>query len=460
MLVLKFGGTSVADAEAMRRVADIVEGRRDHRPLVVSSATAKTTDELLTLAHTAARRDREKVDALIDWLMEKHLAIVSDLGMSGDSTLVSLIRAVGSELGRITSGIWGRAEADHDRIDDCLSWGEYLSCNILAAYLRSRGLDGEWVDARKVFVTDSRFGRARPLVGESKKRARDIVLPLLAAGKVPVMQGFIGADAKGQTTTFGRGGSDYSATLVGAFLSAERVEIWTDVDGVMTANPSMVKDVRRLRRLTFDEAAELAYFGAKVLHPSTILPAMESGISVLVLNSMRPNLPGTEIVPRETARNPVARIKSIACKQGLSVINIKSTRMLMAYGFLASIFDIFNRYETAVDIVSTSEVSVSVTVDNLERIEQIMGELQKIADVEIRHGQAIVSLVGEEICQEPGLTADVFGELQGVQINLISQGASKINISFVIDETELPQVVGRLHARFFSGDLDEEIFDQ
>ncbi|MEJ2082777.1 MAG: lysine-sensitive aspartokinase 3, partial [Acidobacteriota bacterium] len=175
-----------------------------------------------------------------------------------DSTLVSHIRAVGSELGRITSGIWGRAEADHDRIDDCLSWGEYLSCNILAAYLRSRGLDGEWVDARKVFVTDSRFGRARPLVGESKERARDIVLPFLAAGKVPVMQGFIGADAKGQTTTFGRGGSDYSATLVGAFLSAERVEIWTDVDGVMTANPSMVKDVRRLRRLTFDEAAELA----------------------------------------------------------------------------------------------------------------------------------------------------------------------------------------------------------
>ncbi len=459
MLVMKFGGTSVANAEAMRRVAEIVGGRVDRRPLVVSSATAKTTDELVTLAHTAAQRDREKVDALIDWLMEKHLAIVSDLGLSADVGLVARVRAVAGELGRITSGIWGHAEADRERIDDCLSWGEYLSCNILAAYLESCGLHGEWVDARKVFVTDSRFGRARPLVEESGKQARDLIFPLVEAGKVPVMQGFIGADPQGRTTTFGRGGSDYSATLIGALLSAEQVEIWTDVDGVMTANPSMVEDVRRLRRLTFDEAAELAYFGAKVLHPSTILPAMESGVSVLVLNSMRPNLPGTEIVPRETARNPVARIKSIACKKGLSVINIKSTRMLMAYGFLAGIFDIFNRYETAVDIVSTSEVSVSVTVDSLERIDQIMGELQKIAEVEVRHDQAIVSLVGEEICLEPGLTADVFGELQGVQINLISQGASKINISFVIDEAELSEVVGRLHRRFFSGELDREIFD-
>ena len=459
MLVMKFGGTSVGSAEAIRRVADIVEGRLERRPLVVSSATSKTTDELVALTRSAAQRDRERTEALIDWIIEKHLAIVTDLGLAEVEALAGTVRGVADELRRTTSAIWGHAEADREHLDDCLSWGEYLSCNILAAYLRSRGLGSDWVDARTVFLTDSRFGRARPLMVESGDRARSLIGPLLTAGRIPVMQGFIGADAQGRTTTFGRGGSDYSATLAGAFLSAEAVEIWTDVDGVMTANPKMVSDVRRLRRLTFDEAAELAYFGAKVLHPSTILPAMERGISVLVLNSMRPQLSGTEIVPRERAGGDGPRIKSIACKEGLSVINIKSSRMLMAYGFLASIFDIFNRYETPVDIVSTSEVSVSVTVDNLERIEQIVGELEKIAQVEIRHNQAIVSLVGEEICRQPGLTADVFGELQGVQINLISQGASKINISFVIDEGELPQVMERLHERFFSGELDEEIFD-
>ncbi len=459
MLVMKFGGTSVSNAEAMRRVAEIVQGRLERRPFVVSSATAKTTDELVTLARAAVRRDREKIDALIDWLVEKHLAIVSDLGLGGNEKLNTLVRSVADELRRVTSGIWGHADAELERIDDCLSWGEYLSCNILAAYLKSQGLPAEWVDARRVLLTDSRFGRARPVGAKSKERARNVLLSKLEAGRIPVMQGFIGADAQGRTTTFGRGGSDYSATLIGSYLSAEAVEIWTDVDGVMTANPSMVKKVRRLRRLTFDEAAELAYFGAKVLHPSTILPAMECGISVLVLNSMRPHLPGTEIIPRRSKEKQLALIKSIACKEGLSVINIKSTRMLMAYGFLASIFDIFNRYETPVDIVSTSEVSVSVTVDNLDRIDQIKRELKEIAEVEIRHDQAIVSLVGEEICQEPGVTADIFGELQGVQINLISQGASKINISFVIDQRELPKVVERLHARFFSGELDEEVFD-
>ncbi len=459
MLVMKFGGTSVGNAEAMQRVAEIVRSRAERRPVVVASATAKTTDELVTLARSASERDREKTDALIDWLMEKHLAIVADLGLEGDSDLHARIRSVGEELRRVTSAIWGHADAERERLDDCLSWGEYLSCNILAAWLRSRGLRAEWVDSRRIFLTDSRFGKARPIMAESSRRAQEIIGPLLEAGTIPVMQGFIGADTQGRTTTFGRGGSDYSATLIGALLAADVVEIWTDVDGVMTANPKMVENVRRIRRLTFDEAAELAYFGAKVLHPSTILPAMERGISVQVLNSMRPQLPGTEIVPRERTPDRAARIKSIACKEGLSVINIKSTRMLMAYGFLASIFDIFNRYETPVDIVSTSEVSVSVTVDNLERIDQIKMELEEIAEVEIRHSQAIVSLVGEEICREPGLPADVFGELQGVQINLISQGASKINISFVIDEAELPRVIGRLHARFFSGELDGEVFD-
>jgi aspartate kinase len=277
--------------------------------------------------------------------------------------------------------------------------------------------------------------------------------------QVPVLQGFIGADSKGRVTTLGRGGSDYSATFLAAAVGADAVEVWTDVDGIMTADPSLVPEARCIRWMTFQEAAELAYFGAKVLHPSTILPAVQRGIPVRVLNSMVPDEEGTEIVSNlEESQNGPGMVKSIAYKEGLTVLVIRSTRMLMAYGFLAFIFELFNRYETSIDLVSTSEVSVSVTVDNLERIDEILRELSSVAEVEVSHEKAIVCLVGESICQSPGMAADIFGELEKVRIHMISQGASKINISFVIDESDLPLVINRLHKRFFSGPLEESLF--
>lgn len=459
MLVMKFGGTSVGDPEAMARVAAIIGARLDRWPAVVVSAVAKTTDELVALAEAAAQVDQPRTAALTEWIIQKHTKIVAELGMESSADLRSVLAGTLEELMRIGGLLADRGKVEPELLDDCLSWGEYLSARILAAYLRSRGIDAEWVDARRVFVTDSRFGRARPYPEDSRPRAEQLVEASIREGRVPVLQGFVGRDKEGRTTTFGRGGSDYSATFLGTLIGARAVEIWTDVDGIMTADPSLLQGVRRIRRMTFEEAAELAYFGAKVLHPSTLLPAVRGGISVFVMNSMKSEAPGTEIVSgAQVISADKALVKSIAYKEGLSVVNVKSTRMLMAYGFLATIFEIFNRHETPVDLVSTSEVSVSVTIDSRERLQEIVQALSEVGDVEIRHGQAIVCLVGEGICRRPDLPARIFAELEGIQVNLISQGASKINISFVIDEVNLPEVVGRLHRRFFSGPLDEEIF--
>lgn len=458
MLVMKFGGTSVGNPVAIRRVAGIIRTRLDSKPAVVVSATAKTTDELVRLTQAAAVEDRQTADGLIEWIAQKHHRILEELDLRSDSSLTHLIEEVAWELRRVAEAIELRREAARDLVDDCLSWGEFLSANLLTAYLRTQEIPATWVDARSVMVTDDRYGRARPLIGEARSRVQDLLVPLMVEGQVPVIQGFVGRGLDGRTTTLGRGGSDYSATVLGTLIDADLVEIWTDVDGIMTADPSLVKGARSIRQMTFEEAAELAYFGAKVLHPATLLPAVEKGIPVVVLNSMRPGEPGTRITRSGNGDQGRTWFKSIAYKEGLSVLNIKSTRMFMAYGFLATIFEIFNRYETAVDLVSTSEVSVSVTVDNLEHLDAIRTALSEFAEVEVLNRQAIVSLVGENLNRVPGAPGAIFAELDEIRINLIAQGASRINISFVVEESALPEVIDRLHARFFSGELDESVF--
>ena len=279
--------------------------------------------------------------------------------------------------------------------------------------------------------------------------------PLLEAARVPVMGGFIAATRAGITTTIGRGGSDFSAAIVGAGLGAERIEIWTDVDGMMTTDPNACPDARRIKVVSFDEAAELAYFGAKVLHPATVLPAVQQNIPVYILNSRNPSCDGTKI----TARAPRCRntFKAIAAKKRITIVDVAATRMLMAHGFLKSIFDAFDRHRVSVDVVSTSEVSVSLTVDSNEAIPALAADLAKLADVKYEGRKAIVCLVGENLRETPGIAARVFNELSDVNIRMISQGASEINLTFVIEEDEVPKVVRKLHAAFFS-DLDPEVF--
>jgi aspartate kinase len=262
-----------------------------------------------------------------------------------------------------------------------------------------------------------------------------------------VTQGFIGSNANGITTTLGRGGSDYSASIIGAALNAEEIQIWTDVDGVLTADPRIVSKAQKLRIISFREAAELAYFGAKVLHPSTIFPAVKKDIPVIVLNSKRPENTGTRIVSSPPKTN--VPVKSIACKRGITVVNVQSLRMLMAYGFLESIFSVFNKYETSVDLVSTSEVAVSLTIDNTSKLDKIVAELSTFAEVTIVEKQGIICVIGDQMRSTAGVAAQIFQALQKINLVMISQGASEINLSLVIDESQIDEAMRQLHKQFF-----------
>ena len=330
-----------------------------------------------------------------------------------------------------------------------------LSSKIVAAAFVAHGLPGTHVDSRQCLVTDASYTRAVPQFDETNERLQKKVKPLLDAGKVPVMGGFIGSTRAGVTTTIGRGGSDFSAAIVGAGLDAERIEIWTDVDGMMTTDPRLCPDARRIKVISFDEAAELAYFGAKVLHPATVLPAIQKNIPVYVLNSLNPTCEGTKI----TARGPRCSniFKAIALKKKTTIVDVAAPKRLLVHGYLKSIFDVFNDHEVSVDVVATSEVSVSLTVETNDQIPALAADLAKLADVKYEGRKAIVCLVGENLRDTPGMAAKVFGILQDVKIRMISQGASEINLTFVIEEDEAAEVVRRLHREFFT-EVDPEVF--
>jgi aspartate kinase len=456
MIVMKFGGTSVQDAQAIDRIAAIVRERLPENPVVVVSALAKITDQLLAMAAAAGAGDRDKALELSRAARERHYATASELlGTSGFAQIHSELEADFNALDDLLRGIVAVGELTLRTTDNVAGLGERVSSRIVAAAFSLRGINATSVDSRKCLVTDANFGRAIPQFEETTARLAEIVQPLLVRGRVPIMGGFIGSTREGIPTTLGRGGSDFTAAIVGAGLDATRIEIWTDVDGMMTTDPSLCPEAKRIKTISFEEAAELAYFGAKVLHPATLLPAIQKNIPVLVLNSRNAKNEGTRI----TATAPRSKniFKAIAAKKRITVVDVVATRMLMAHGFLKSIFDVFARHRCPVDMVSTSEVSVSVTVDSNESIAAIAADLEKLADVKYEGRKAIVCLVGENIRNTPGIAARVFGAIPDVTIQMISQGASEINISFVIDEADVPQVVSRLHRTFFS-EVDPEVF--
>jgi aspartate kinase len=456
MIVMKFGGTSVQDAKAIERAADIVKGRLAQKPVVVVSAMAKVTDQLLAMARAAGSGDRKAALSLSRSLRERHYNTAGELlGTALFTEFHSDLGVYFEALDELLRGISAVGELTPRTTDHVAAFGEILSSRIVAAAFAAQGLNSTMVDSRECVVTDNEHMRAAPLMEETTQRLRTKVQPVLNKGRVPVMGGFIGATKAGITTTIGRGGSDYSAAIVGSGLGAERIEIWTDVDGMMTTDPNLCPEARRIKVISFDEAAELAYFGAKVLHPATVLPAIQKNIPVYVLNSRNPECEGTRI----SARVPHSKnfFKAIAAKKRITIIDVAAPRMLLAHGFLRAIFEAFDRHRVAVDVVSTSEVSVSLTVDSNESIPALAADLAKLADVKYEGRKAIVCLVGENLRETPGIAARVFGELSDVKIRMISQGASEINLTFVIEEDEVPQVIRRLHKTFFS-DLDPEVF--
>jgi aspartate kinase len=423
---------------------------------VVVSAMARITDQLLSMARAAGAGDRKTALKLSRALRERHYETAGEL--LGTALFTQFHGELGSDfdaLDELIRGIAAVGELTPRTTDQVASFGEVLSSKIVAAAFSAQGLASSLVDSRECIVTDANYMRAAPLLEETNENLKAVVQPLLDQGRIPVMGGFIGANKAGVTTTIGRGGSDFSAAIVGAGLNAERIEIWTDVDGMLTTDPRICPDARRIKVISFDEAAELAYFGAKVLHPATVLPAIQKNIPVFVLNSRNPGCDGTKI----TARAPQSRniFKAIAVKKRITIVDVAAPRRLLLHGFLKSIFEAFDRHEIAVDVVSTSEVSVSVTVETNDAIPGLSADLAKLADVKYEGRKAIVCLVGENLRETPGIAARVFGELEDVKIRMISQGASEINLTFVIEEDDVPNVVQRLHRTFFS-DLDPEVF--
>jgi aspartate kinase len=447
VIVMKFGGTSVRDAEAVRRVVHVV-GRERRPRLVVVSALSKVTDALLEVARLAERGDAATARQAVKALHRRHeeMAVLVP-ATERRADLLAAIDALFEELDAIVHALAVVEEVSPRSSDLIVAFGELASSRIVAAALEGAGLPARWLDARAVLVTDDRHGSAVPDREATGARLRSLVRPLLADGLVPVVGGFVGATAAGLTTTLGRGGSDYSAALFGAGLEADEIQIWTDVDGMLTADPRVVSGPRVVERLSFDEASELAYFGAKVLHPSTILPAVGLGIPVRILNSHRPEAPGTLItrtVP-EGGEGPAA----IACKSGVTRVDIASTRMLMAYGFLRRVFEVFERFRTPVDVVTTSEVSVSVTVDDTRALDGILAELQVFADVSREDGMAIVCAVGERLRADARLATRVLSALEGLPLAMVSQGGSRKNITVVLRDADAPLAMERLHRRFF-----------
>ena len=456
MIVMKFGGTSVEDAPAIDRAACIVRERLSEKPVVVVSALARVTDQLLAMARAAGAGDREKAIELSRALRERHYTVAGELLGTGVFTQFhSELEAEFDSLDELLRGLAAVGELTPRSCDNVASFGERISSKIVAAAFAGRGIPARLVDSRECILTDSRYTHAIPIFDETNDRTLARLKPLLDVGKVPVMGGFIAANADGATTTLGRGGSDFTAAIVGAALGADRIEIWTDVDGMMTTDPNLCSNAQRIKVISFDEAAELAYFGAKVLHPATLVPAIDKNIPVQVLNSRNPKNEGTRI----TARAPSCTntFKAIAAKKRITEVDVVSARMLMAHGFLKSIFDVFDRHRCPVDVVSTSEVSVSLTVDSNEAIPAIAADLEKLAYVKYEGRKAIVCLVGENIRGTPGIAAKVFTAISDINVRMISQGASEINITFVIEEDDVPEAVRRLHEIFFS-ELDPSVF--
>jgi aspartate kinase len=459
LVVMKFGGTSVEDAEAMKRTASIVRGRRERglETVAVVSAMAKVTDLLVSAASAAGRGDKAGALAIGARLRHRHIdTSIALLESERFAYLQATLHQEFDSLDDLLRGIAAVGELTPRTNDLVLSFGERLSSRIIAEAFEQEGLQGAHVDARSCIVTDTGYGKAVPQEAAIEAKLAAIVLPLIEAGKTPVLGGFIGATAQGITTTLGRGGSDYTAALVGGGMHAGAIEIWTDVNGIMTTDPRICPDALRVKTISFEEAAELAYFGAKVLHPATILPAVQKSIPVWVLNSRNPENEGTKITAM--AAKCASPFKSIAAKKKLTIIDVVASRMLMSHGYLKAVFDVFDKYKCVIDMVSTSEVSISVSVDSNQQLPEICADLAKIADVKMEGHKALVCLVGEDIRGHNGIAAQVFSAISHVNIRMISQGASEINMSFMIDEEDVEEAVRSLHEHFFANP-DETVFD-
>lgn len=450
MIVIKFGGTSVGDADRVANAIEIVAERREQKPIVVVSALSGVTNDLVAASEAACAQKPDEVREIISRVRARHEDVALRLVQQKSDFLDAFIRQLDKQIADIDTILRGIAllgEITPRAWDKVVSIGEKLSSVLFAYTMMMRALPGEHVHSEEVVWTDDRFGGATPIMPLTREHAQRALLPLLERNRIPVMGGFIGRTQAGATTTLGRNGSDYSAAIVAAALGADEVQIWTDVDGLLTCDPRLVPGARVIDRLSFDEAAELAQFGAK-LHPRTLEPAVEANIPVRVLNTHNPASPGT-LITRGTPDAPHGA-RSIARKKNVTVVHVTSNRMLGAHGFLARLFHEFEALGVSVDLIATSEVSVSVTVDEKQQLSELKNRLSTIVDeVEILDGNCIIAVVGQNLMSDARVGARVLEALQGMPVKMISLGRSGLNLSVVVDDAHADDAVRAIHHSLF-----------
>jgi aspartate kinase len=446
MFVMKFGGSSVRDAEHIRHIAKIVQDRLDRKPIVVLSAMGDTTDHLIEAAEKAISDGPVSVEFSLEKISATHLYALQDLGLS--TMFTPDLRELLCDLATLLSGISLIKEVSPKTRDYLVSFGERLSVRLVARYFRSLGINAQAIDAWDAgFISDSNFTFAE-LVPKSWRYIPDALLPLIDNEVLPVVTGFIAKDANGTITTLGRGGSDLTATMIAAACKAEEAQVWKDVDGILTADPRIVTDARPVGAVTYEEAAELAFFGAQVLHPRAMHPCSKTGTPVMVKNSYNPEAPGSVIGSSLPA--DAHHVRAITTRRNITLVDIVSSRMVGQYGFLAEVFSCFAKYRISIDMLATSEVSVSLTLDSGQDIGAAINEIARIASVEVKTKKAIVTIIGL-VSHSSVILESAFGVCArlGIQAQMVSHGASKVNTGFIVDESEADTIVRGLHKKFF-----------
>ena len=438
----------MGDVAAFERVFHIVSTQIEKHPVVVVSAMTKVTDALLNAFDIAKKGDHSEAFTTLGEHFDRHVEVAKNFFGGGSSDAFDAeLQFAREELSDLLIRTSRRSLPLSMLKDAIVSYGEQLSSRLLAEVLKTKGIKARQVDSRRLIVTDDEFGAAQPIWDETRELVRVELQPLIESGEVPIMGGFIAANRAGETTTLGRGGSDYSAAIVAAALESGELQIWTDVTGVMTCDPRICGDARTIPVLSYEEAAELAYFGAKVLHPKTIKPAVDHHIPVRVCNTFEPLETGTMVLA--ASGEAPNKIKSIAQKKNITILRITSARMLGAYGFMSAVFQVFDRHRTVIDVISTSEVSVALTLDNPDSVEKVVEDLRRLGDVEIESGYAVICIVGEGLRASTGMAAKIFSAIHDVNIALVSHGASGVNLTFEVKEDTAADVIKKLHEEFF-----------
>ncbi len=446
---MKFGGTSVANFEAISRTISIVDGKLAEKPVVVVSALSKVTDLLYKISDSAAASDADLAQELIGQLRTRHTDLAKEL-LTGNAALceeaLAKVNTICDGLQTFVDAVCSLGELTDRSKAKIISHGEWLSSTIICFAMNARGIVTHFVDARKMIITSEESLKGEPQTDKICEKVPQEVNAAYEGAQAVITQGFIGSDIHGKPSVLGRGGSDYSASLIGMAMNATRIEIWTDVDGVRTADPRIVPDTRSISKISFEEAAEMAHFGAKVLHPMTIEPAVMKNIPVYVLNSMNPSGEGTAILQNEFIEEGV---KSVSYKEKILLLNIFSTKMINVSGFLQKVFAVFSEHKVSVDLISTSEANISLTMDGNQDLTEVVKDLSEFADVTVDDDKSQISIIGKNIGNLRGVLNKAMAPLGGCNVYMISQGASFVNISFVVDRASMKDIVRSVHDYLF-----------